>query len=76
LAKTVNSIDPKEALSEKSVSILVACEITYDDAEVLETIVYDYNDGPGYDEVQVPDTYSISAEGIKNVDPSDYRYGS
>ena len=70
------SINPNEDLSEKFISNLVAHDIPHDDGELIETNFYDDDEGPGYDELQVPDTYSISAEGIKNVDPSDYRYGS
>jgi predicted transcriptional regulator len=32
-----NTIDPKEALADKFISILVACDIPHDDAVVMET---------------------------------------
>jgi hypothetical protein len=37
----------------------------------METNFNDVNDGPGFDEVQVPDTYSTSAEGMKSVAKDD-----
>jgi hypothetical protein len=66
------SINPNEELSEKFISNLVAHDIPHDDAELIEINFYDDDEGPGDDELQVPDTYSISAEGMTNVKPSDY----
>ena len=42
-----NTIDPKEALADKFISILVECDIPHDDAVVMETNFNDDDDGPG-----------------------------
>jgi hypothetical protein len=42
-----NTIDRKEALSEKFISILVAYDIPHDDAKVMETNFNYDDDGPG-----------------------------
>ena len=62
-----NTIDPKEALADKFISILVACDIPHDDAVVMETNFNDDDDGAVFDDVQVPDTYSNSPQRMKSV---------
>jgi hypothetical protein len=61
-----DTIDPKEALADKFISILVECDIPHDDAVVMETNFNDDDDGAVFDDVEVPDKYSYSPRGTKS----------